>query len=239
MNKQKALKKITKCLELGNSGNLNEAANAIKMAHALMLKYGLDKDDIHFIKMGKTQSIHLLPADMSSTLLKIIRGLNKKFGVEAVLLNHKGLKRIEFIGEIEYAIFAAFAFDVLYKRMNEHAGQFKNSFIGSGLSNLEIIRRVNSFISGWIEGALEKLPVIISQNRPKEAESKINDFIEKEFQNINREMFKQRYYKTIKNLTVDYETGLKKGRKLSINRPIDGKSDRPCQSGFLPKVKTT
>ncbi len=56
MDKQKALKKIAKCLELGNSANVNEAANAIKMAHRLMLKYGLDKDDIEFIKMGKTQS---------------------------------------------------------------------------------------------------------------------------------------------------------------------------------------
>lgn len=67
MDKQKALKKIAKCLELGNSANVNEAANAIKMAHRLMLKYGLDKDDIEFIKMGKTQSTHLLPTNISST----------------------------------------------------------------------------------------------------------------------------------------------------------------------------
>ncbi|GAL34204.1 hypothetical protein JCM19240_1112 [Vibrio maritimus] len=67
MDKQKALKKIAKCLELGNSANVNEAANAIKMAHRLMLKYGLDKDDIEFIKMGKTQSTHLLPTTISST----------------------------------------------------------------------------------------------------------------------------------------------------------------------------
>lgn len=54
MDKQKALKKIAKCLELGNSANINEAANAIKMAHNLMLKYGLDKDDIEFIKWQDT-----------------------------------------------------------------------------------------------------------------------------------------------------------------------------------------
>lgn len=99
MSKQKALKKIAKCLELGNSANVNEAANAIKMAHRLMLKYGLDKDDIEFIKLGKTLSSHLLPANVSSTLLRVIRGINTKFGVEAVLLNHKGLKKAEFIGE--------------------------------------------------------------------------------------------------------------------------------------------
>ncbi len=135
MDKQKALKKIAKCLELGNSANINEAANAIKMAHNLMLKYGLDKDDIEFIKMGKTQSTHLLPTAISSGILRVIRGINTRFGVEAVLLNHKGLKRVEFIGEADRAIFAAFAFDIIYREMNEQTGQFRNSFAGTGTSS--------------------------------------------------------------------------------------------------------
>ncbi|ASU22020.1 DUF2786 domain-containing protein [Vibrio qinghaiensis] len=219
MDKQKALKKIAKCLELGNSANVNEAANAIKMAHSLMLKYGLDKDDIEFIKMGKTQSTHLLPASITSSLLRVIRGINTKFGVEAVLLNHKGLKRVEFIGEADRAIFAAFAFDIIYREMNEHTGQFRNSFAGSGTSSTEVTRRVNSFVSGWIEGALEKLPVITADD---ESNNKINNYIDKEFQNIDRETFKQQLRDAMKNITADYETGLKKGRKVSVNRPIDG-----------------
>jgi hypothetical protein len=219
MDKQKALKKIAKCLELGNSANVNEAANAIKMAHSLMLKYGLDKDDIEFIKMGKTKSTHLLPASINSSLLRVIRGINTKFGVEAVLLNHKGLKRVEFIGEADRAIFAAFAFDIIYREMNEHTGQFRNSFAGSGTSSMEVTRRVNSFVSGWIEGALEKLPVITADD---ESNDKINNYIDKEFQNIDRETFKKQLRDAMKNITADYETGLKKGRKVSVNRPIDG-----------------
>ncbi|MBD1565923.1 DUF2786 domain-containing protein [Vibrio sp. SA48] len=219
MDKQKALKKIAKCLELGNSANVNEAANAIKMAHRLMLKYGLDKDDIEFIKMGKTQSTHLLPTSIGSSLLRVIRGINTKFGVEAVLLNHKGLKRVEFIGEADRAIFAAFAFDIIYREMNEHTGQFRNSFAGSGTSNTEVTRRVNSFVSGWIEGALEKLPTITADD---ESNNKINNYIDKEFKNIDRETFKQQLRDAMKNITADYETGLKKGRKISVSRPIDG-----------------
>ncbi len=223
MNKQKALKKIAKCLELGNSANVNEAANAIKMAHRLMLKYGLDKDDIEFIKMGKTQSTHLLPASISSNLLRIIRGINTKFGVEAVLLNHKGLKRVEFIGEADRAIFAAFAFDIIYRELNEHTGQFRNSFSGSGTPTTEVTRRVNSFVSGWIEGALEKLPVITPD---EDSVNKINNYIDKEFENIDRETFKKQLKEAMKAITADYEVGLKKGRKISVNKPIDG-AQRP------------
>ncbi|ATD24322.1 TPA: DUF2786 domain-containing protein [Vibrio cholerae] len=219
MDKQKALKKIAKCLELGNSANINEAANAIKMAHNLMLKYGLDKDDIEFIKMGKTQSTHLLPTAISSGILRVIRGINTRFGVEAVLLNHKGLKRVEFIGEADRAIFAAFAFDIIYREMNEQTGQFRNSFAGTGTSSLEVTRRVNSFVSGWIEGALEKLPIITPD---EDSMNKINSYIDKEFENIDRETFKQQLREAMKNLTEDYETGLKKGRRVSVNRPIHG-----------------
>ncbi|SJL82972.1 DUF2786 domain-containing protein [Vibrio palustris] len=219
MDKQKALKRIAKCLELGNSANVNEAANAIKMAHSLMLKYGLDKDDIEFIRMGKTQSTHLLPTNISSSILRIIRGINTKFGVEAVLLNHKGLKRCEFIGEADRAIFAAFAFDIVYRELNEQTGQFRNSFSGSGTSTNEVTRRVNSFISGWIEGALEKLPEITPD---EESANKINNYIDKEFENIDRETFKKQMSEAIKNLTDDYEVGLKKGRRLSVNRAVDG-----------------
>ncbi|NLS11352.1 DUF2786 domain-containing protein [Vibrio sp. SM6] len=219
MDKQKALKKIAKCLELGNSANVNEAANAIKMAHRLMLKYGLEKDDIEFIKMGKTQSSHLLPASISSVLLRIIRGINTKFGVEAVLLNHKGLKRVEFIGEADRAIFAAFAFDVIYREMNESTGQFRNSFAGSGTSTTEVTRRVNSYVSGWVEGALEKLPEIA----PDDASANtINNYIDREFKNIDRETFKKQLKEAMKNLTADYEVGLKKGRRISVNRPVEG-----------------
>ncbi|MDB1123939.1 DUF2786 domain-containing protein [Vibrio algarum] len=219
MDKQKALKKIAKCLELGNSANVNEAAQAIKMAHRLMIKYGLDKDDIEFIKMGKTQSTHLLPTSISSTILRVIRGINTKFGVEAVLLNHKGLKRVEFIGEADRAIFAAFAFDIIYREMNEHTGQFRNSFSGSGTSTTEVTRRVNSFVSGWVEGALEKLPEIAPDD---DSNNKINNYIDREFKNIDRETFKQQLRDAMKNITKDYEVGLKKGRKLSVNRPVDG-----------------
>ncbi|MDV7104306.1 DUF2786 domain-containing protein [Vibrio sp. TH_r3] len=219
MDKQKALKKIAKCLELGNSANVNEAAQAIKMAHRLMIKYGLDKDDIEFIKMGKTQSSHLLPASINSTILRVIRGINTKFGVEAVLLNHKGLKRVEFIGEADRAIFAAFAFDIVYREMNEHTGQFRNSFSGTGTSTTEVTKRVNSFVSGWVEGALEKLPEIAPDD---DSNSKINNYIDREFKNIDRETFKQQLRDAMKNITKDYEVGLKKGRKLSVNRPVDG-----------------
>lgn len=219
MDKKKALKKIAKCLELGNSANVNEAAQAIKMAHRLMLKYGLDKDDIEFIKMGKTQSTHLLPASISSTILRIIRGINTKFGVEAVLLNHKGLKRVEFIGEADRAIFGAFAFDIIYREMNEQTGQFRNSFAGSGTSTTEVTKRVNSFVSGWVEGALEKLPVITPDD---DSNNKINNYIDREFKNIDRETFKQQLRDAMKNITADYEVGLKKGRKLSVNKPVDG-----------------
>lgn len=66
---------------------------------------------------------------------------------------------------------------------------------------------MNSFVSGWVEGAIEKLPVI---SPDEESANKINDYIDKEFQNIDRETFKKQLKEAMKNLTEDYEVGLKK-----------------------------
>ncbi|MCQ1058958.1 DUF2786 domain-containing protein [Photobacterium sp. DNB23_23_1] len=225
--KRKALKKIAKCLELGNSANVNEAAQAIKMAHRLMLKYGLEQDDIEFIKMGKTKTKTLLPADISQQILKIIRGINRRFGVECVLTNHKGLKQAEFIGVAERAIFAAFAFDIVYREMNQQTGQFRNSFQGSGTSNAEVTRRVNSFLAGWLEGALEKLPEL---NTDDDHDKRMSNFIDKEFENIDRETFKKQLQEAMNALTDDYEKGMKKGRSISVNRPVAG------EKAFKPKL---
>jgi hypothetical protein len=222
--KRKALKKIAKCLELGASPNVNEAAQAIRMAHRLMLKYGLDQDDIDFIKMGKTQCDSLLPTDIGTQILKIIRGINRRFGVECVLINHKGLKKAEFLGTAERAIFAAFAFDVIYREMNQHTGQFRNSFAGSGKSHSDVARRVNSFVTGWVEGALEKLP---SLNQNDDHEARLSNYIDKQFENLDRETFKKQLQEAMKNITDDYEKGMKKGRTLSVSQPVGG--DNPSR----------
>lgn len=217
--KRKALKKIAKCLELSNSSNINEAAQAIKMAQRLMKKYGLDQDDIDFISMGKTTSETLLPTSISDGILKIIRGINTRFGVECVLTNYKGLKKAEFIGDADRAIFAAFAFDIVYREMNEHIGQFRNSFQGSGTSQVELNRRVQSFTMGWLEGALAKLPNIAPDG---DADKKIRDYIDKQFENIDRETFKQQLKEAMKNITDDYEKGMRKGKQVSVSRPVSG-----------------
>ena len=89
--------------------------------------------------------------------------------------------------------------------------------------SLEVTRRVNSFVSGWIEGALEKLPIIAPDD---ESNNKINNYIDREFKNIDRETFKQQLKEAMKNITADYEVGLKKGRRISVSRPVNGEQAR-------------
>lgn len=221
--KRKALKKIAKCLELSNSSNINEAAQAIKMAQSLMKKYGLDQDDIDFISMGKTTSSTLLPSIISDPILKIIRGINTRFGVECVLTHYKGLKKAEFIGDADRAIFAAFAFDIVYREMNEHIGQFRYSFQGSGTTQTEISRRLHSFTLGWLEGALAKLPNIAPEDN---SDKKIKDYIDSQFKNIDKEAFKQQLKMAMKYITDDYEKGMKKGKQLSVSRPVAGQQQK-------------
>ncbi|CAM3429057.1 DUF2786 domain-containing protein [Paraphotobacterium marinum] len=223
-NKRKALKKIAKCLELSNSSNINEAAQAIKMAQSLMRKYGLGQDDIDFIGLGKTTSETILPSIINQSILKIIRSINRKFAVECVLINYKGLKKAEFIGVAERAIFAAFAFDIIYREMNQEIGQFKNSLSGSGNEQTVISKRVNSFLAGWIEGAIEKLPQLDTIDN---YDKKMSNFIDNEFKNLDREQFKKQMAEAIATMTQDYEKGVQKGKKINIAQPVSSNQPKP------------
>ncbi|MFT0531636.1 DUF2786 domain-containing protein [Castellaniella hirudinis] len=46
MDKDDVIRKIKACLDMARSGEANEAANAMRQAQALMLKYGIDHPDI-------------------------------------------------------------------------------------------------------------------------------------------------------------------------------------------------
>ncbi|MGL5335258.1 MAG: DUF2786 domain-containing protein [Enterovibrio sp.] len=219
--KHNILKKIAKCLELSNSSNINEAAQAIKMAHSLMKKYGLEQDDIYLFSIGKTYAQTLLPTAIPESVIRIIRTINRQFGVECVLTNYKGLKRAEFIGSADRAVFAGFALDIFYREMNEKIGQFRNRFQGSGLSLQEVNRKVLSFSRGWLDGSLEKLPMLVKDD---DINQRIKSYIDSQFKNLDRETFKKQLKEAMNTITGDYETGVKKGRQLSVIRPI-GRAD--------------
>ncbi len=50
----------------------------------------------------------------------------------------------------------------------------------------------------------------------------MSNYIDKEFENIDRETFKKQLQEAMKALTADYEKGMKKGRSISVNRPVGG-----------------
>ena len=79
------------------------------MVYRLMLKYGLDKDDIDFIKLGKTQSSHLLPSNISSNILRIIRGIQSRFCLVGLkMLLTQGLGAVYYWLSLFSHIFLAF-----------------------------------------------------------------------------------------------------------------------------------
>lgn len=83
----------------------------------------------------------------------------------------------------------------------------------------ELNRRVNSFTQGWLEGALEKLPKLNADDNSKE---RIKNYIDRQFEKVDRETFKQQLKDAMAGITDDYEKGMKKGRQVSVSRPVGG-----------------
>ena len=55
-NKQRIIDKITRCLALSKSSNENEAATALRQAHAMMAKYDITMGDIELSDIKQKHS---------------------------------------------------------------------------------------------------------------------------------------------------------------------------------------
>ncbi|MGL4734492.1 MAG: transcriptional regulator, partial [Enterovibrio sp.] len=97
----------------------------------------------------------------------------------------------------------------------------RNRFQGSGLSLPEVNRKVLSFSRGWLDCSLEKLPILVKDD---DINQRIKSYIDSQFKDLDRETFKKQLKEAMNTMTCDYETGVKKGRQLSVIRPI-GRAD--------------
>ncbi len=66
---------------------------------------------------------------------------------------------------------------------------------------------------------MEKLPELTTDD---DHDQRMANYIDKQFENLDRETFKKQLQEAMKALTDDYEKGMKKGRSISVNRPVGG-----------------
>lgn len=181
---QKIIDKIKKCLALAKSSNPNEAATALRQAHALMEKHGISTHEVSMSDIGestadmKTMSREK-PAAWESHLAYIVA---KCFGCR-LLVKRKiykfGAKKKNsgayiFIGLRHQSEIAAYTAEVLIRKCKSArqkflSENFKGASVGVKGAKAEITRLGDRFAEGWVI-SIEKL-VVAFANPPEVQEA--------------------------------------------------------------------
>lgn len=162
----KILSKIKKCLSLATSSNPNEAATALRQAHALMAKHGVSTHEITMSDIGevhaesKTMSRDK-PAHWEARLAAVV---GRAFGCHLMVQRSvlpKGLGHVNeghyiFVGLKQQAEVAAYTTTVLARKCKTARQQWLNENyggVGIGIKGIKAkkTRMADMFAEGWVE----------------------------------------------------------------------------------------
>lgn len=162
----KILGKIKKCLALSGSSNSNEAATALRQAHALMSKHGVSAHEITMGDIGEARAESKTmsrdkPAHWETRLAALV---GKAFGCQIMVhraVLPKGLGHINeghyvFVGLKQQAEVAAYTATVLMRKCKTVRQKWLNENLagmGVGVKGVKAkkTRMADMFAEGWVE----------------------------------------------------------------------------------------
>lgn len=149
MDREKALKKIKKCMALGQSSEPAEAAAAMRQAQKLMDMYGINDSDVEFSTIGEKSTsagrTNETPPGWLSHLAAIV---SSAFGVNNYYQpTFASRSQYVFIGVDPAQEIAAYAFTVLRRQLTASRAAYYKSLRGKRVNR---IRRADAYAVGWV-----------------------------------------------------------------------------------------
>lgn len=145
MDKQRALEKIKKCLDLSKSANEHEAANALAMAQKLMKKYQLSEVDVSLAELSEKLTEQKFARKPAQYIISLMFTIDRAFGVDSTL--HGG--RARFYGDSFRVDLAQYAFDVVIGLIKTKRREFLKELHGN-CNQKTRNARTDSFCNGFV-----------------------------------------------------------------------------------------
>lgn len=160
--KEKIIRKIKHCLALSQSSNENEAATALRQAHALMLTYNISDMDVELddIKeIPSSSSLAKVPHKHQVMLASLIAYLF------SCTFYHSGRaqrqSKMVFVGVEMYVTIATYAFDVLLRQMTIARREYVRNSLNRVRIDKNKTARADLFCQGWVLGVKRNVENII------------------------------------------------------------------------------
>lgn len=161
MKKERILQKIKHCFALSKSANENEAAMALRQAHALMEKHNISLSDMSMADISCQHTKAAVAKKPPTHQAILINQIATMFGCQAIMRYIKGARVVEFIGYDAYPDIASYAFDVLNRQLKKA----RKDYIDTELKRVKIrankTARADSYCYGWVISVVDKISDIV------------------------------------------------------------------------------
>lgn len=166
MDKETALEKIKKCLNLARSGNEHEAAAALRQAQKLMEAHRVSETEVS--AMGVSESLAEAGATRNPTAWEtgLASTVAAAFGCSLIFLG--GIGRWSFIGVGPAAEIAQYAFTVLRKQLRRQRALFITAQC-KRLVPASKTRRADLFCDAWVRAVATKAAALAGVEADQEA----------------------------------------------------------------------
>lgn len=231
----KILAKIKKCLALASSDNPNEAATALRQAHALMAANGVTAEEITMADIGEAEAksrtmARSKPAQWEVGLASTV---GSAFGCQLMLKRYQKNARSSkndgayiFVGIAAQAQIASYTFDVLSRKCKKA----RSDWISNNLKGISLIpggkRKVTAlgdeFALGWVH-MIARLVRDFAQ--PDSIKDAISNYINKNAstETNDEELMRKPKFDGDKATQVARMHGMRAAENESIHRPVNGR----------------
>lgn len=222
MEKERILQKIKHCLALSKSANENEAAMALRQAHALMEKYGVSMSDMSMADISSKQTKGKVPQKPPKHLAILINQIAKMFGCEAILTTDNNWHVVvEFVGFDAYPEIASYAFDVLSRQLANSRKQYIDTELKRVKKRANKTARADSYCYGWVIAVARKISDLVPPSVDRELlEQHVKNNMGKTEKRQPRDRSKAVAAK--RSEQNDINSGIRDGKKAQLHNAMSG-----------------
>lgn len=231
IDKKRIIDKITRCLALSKSSNENEAATALRQAHALMQKHGISITDIKLADIKQKHSQYRVARRPTVYLTTLSTMIAQIFGCEVYIANVGNIGKYCFVGLEMHTEIASYAYDVLYRQLKQARLHYMKTELNRVRLTKNKIARADAFCLGWVNTVHSLIKKLVPLQTDKQL---IERFMRQELSLVTVNALDRNKNNNAKSATNDYFNGKLAGKNAQLHHAMYG---NPAKSKLLGDIK--
>lgn len=226
--KERILAKIQKCLNLSKSSNPNEAAQALKQAHALMRKHNIDAGVVNDCsEIAASEKLQATRTEkMPEWVAILIDSVQDTFCVKALIHRQVGYwdrvqyrTQVQFYGNKNDVAIAEYAFNFLLRLLKKHrADYYANLKSKTSYKPSKLTVMADNYAKGWVMGVHSEMADLrpYKGDAYVEQEKKAANYIKEVHGKLDFSEHKKSKFEDVSSMRAGYADG----KEVEINRGV-------------------